>query len=294
MEFLLAHLSDAHIGPLPKPRPMDLVGKRLTGYVNWTRGRHRLHDMGVLDRLVADLKAQRPDHIAMTGDILNLALPGEFAPARAWIASLGEPERVSFTPGNHDAYVPGAMRELARSFAQFTSDHGAAASAYPYLRVRGDVALIGLSSGVATAPFLATGHMGAAQRAEFEALLVETRRRGLARVVLIHHPPHRAGARAGRNLTDARSFEKIIARQGADLILHGHNHRQAVAFLATPEGRVPLVGVASASAVPGTHAHRAAYHLFRIEVAQGRAAISGWARGMTDAGDIEELGAIAL
>ena len=289
MTLLLAHLSDAHIGPLPRPRPRELAGKRLTGYLNWTRGRSQLHDMDVLGALVADMRAQHPGHVAMTGDIMNLALPGEFLPARQWLGSLGAAADVSFTPGNHDAYTGGAMPELARSFAPWTGDGGALAAHYPYLRVRGGVALIGLSSGVPTAPFLASGRMGPAQREEFAALLRRTRAQGLVRVVLIHHPPHRAGASPGRNLADAKSFEAIIAREGAELILHGHNHRQSLARIAGPEGPVPVVGVASASAVPGTHAHRAAYHLFEISPRR----IIGRARGfLPGGGGIGDLGAL--
>ena len=75
--FLIAHLSDAHIGPLPEPRARELIGKRLTGYLNWKR-RDRIHDMDVLTRLVADMRAHKPDHIMMTGDVLNIGLPAGF------------------------------------------------------------------------------------------------------------------------------------------------------------------------------------------------------------------------
>ena len=279
MSLLLAHLSDAHIGPLPRARPHELAGKRLTGYLNWTR-RSRLHDMDVLAQLVADLLAQGPDHIAMTGDILNLALPAEFPLARTWLETLGHSHDVSFTPGNHDAYIKGIMPVLSRTFAPWVGDGGHAGSQFPSLRVRKNVALIGLSSGVPTAPFLASGTLGRDQRAAFKALLRQAKADGLARIVMIHHPPHRAGAKAGRNLTDARDFENIIAAEGADLIIHGHNHRQLVARIAGPLGPVPVVGVASASAVPGTHAHRAAYHLFDISNDNGNIRITGRTRGL--------------
>ncbi len=54
MTFLLAHLSDAHIGPIPRPNLAELLGKRVTGYVNWLYKRAAQHDMGVLERIVAD------------------------------------------------------------------------------------------------------------------------------------------------------------------------------------------------------------------------------------------------
>ena len=295
MTFRLAHLSDVHIGPLPAARPHELLGKRLTGYINWTRGRSHLHDMQVLHRLVADLLAQAPDHIAMTGDILNLGLPAEFPVAKHWLATLGAPADVSFTQGNHDAYTKAILPLLARTFAAWTGDEGLAVSRYPYLRVRQSVALIGLSSGVPTAPFLASGTLGFEQREAFAALLRQAKKDGLARVVLIHHPPYLAGASRGRNLTDARSFEKIIRSEGAELVLHGHNHRQMLGHIAGPDGPVPIAGVASASAVPGTEGHRGAYHLFEISGGPSAWIIKGRARGLQPGlGEIGDQGELRL
>jgi 3',5'-cyclic AMP phosphodiesterase CpdA len=293
MRFVLAHLSDVHIGPLPRPHPRDLLGKRLTGYINWKRGRHRVHDMDVLARLVADLRAQRPDHIAMTGDILNIGLPAEFPLGRAWLESLGHPHDVSFVPGNHDAYVRGSLPHLAATFAPWVRDGAPHEPMFPYLRVRGEVALIGLSSGNPTAPLLASGTLGGPQRAAFAALLDETRR--LVRVVMIHHPPYRRGASAGRGLTDAAAFEAIVKRHGAELVVHGHNHRGSISRIAGAGGPVPVVGVASASAVPGTLMHRAAYHVYTIERTDGRLTIAGHARGLVSGGrEIGDLGPLAL
>ena len=65
--------------------------KRFMGYVNWKRGRERLNDMAMLARLVADLRAHHPDHVAMTGDVVNIALAAEFHRAVAWMKTLGEP-----------------------------------------------------------------------------------------------------------------------------------------------------------------------------------------------------------
>lgn len=297
MTFLLAHLSDAHIGPLPRPRARELMGKRLTGFINWNK-RGRLHDMAMLAKLVEDMQAQNPDHIAMTGDILNIGLTAEFPFAREWLAGLGPPHDVSFVPGNHDAYTRSSLRHVSATFSPWVSDEAASGHAteieFPYLRVRGEVALIGLSSAIPTAPFLASGALGHEQRDAFEALLASTGRDGLARVVMIHHPPHRIGASAGRGLRDARKFEEIMARHGADLVIHGHNHRTSVALLEGPERPVPVVGVASCSAVPGTPGHRAAYHLFTITRDVQRWCVSAVKRGFdVESGSFSDVGEIA-
>ena len=91
--FVLAHISDIHLAPLPAPRPAELISKRGLGYLNWLRKRRAIHRPEVLEALVADLKAQQPDHIAVTGDLVNLSLANEFAPARAWLDRLGPAAR---------------------------------------------------------------------------------------------------------------------------------------------------------------------------------------------------------
>ena len=106
--FVLAHLSDPHLGPLPQPGMRELASKRLIGYINWRRSRHRIHRRDALDAITRDLHGEQPDHVAITGDLVNIALPAEFALARRWLETLGRPADVSVVPGNHDAYVAAA------------------------------------------------------------------------------------------------------------------------------------------------------------------------------------------
>lgn len=294
--FLLAHMSDLHLGPLPRPRAIELAGKRLTGWINWERSRAHIHNMEVLGALIDDISAQQPDHVAVTGDLANIGLPAEFQLARAFMERIGAPRDVSFTPGNHDAYVPSSLPHLASAFRPWITSDVETGGAYPYMRVRGQVALIGLSSGVPTAPFLASGKLGERQREKLGGLLDSAREKNLARVVMLHHPPHRIGASMGRGLTDAHEFELVIARHGAELILHGHNHRLSVAHLRGPDRKpVPVVGVASASAAGGSRTHRAGYNLFRIARKDGGFTVTAGARGlMDDRQTIGELGPIAL
>ena len=101
--FRLAHLSDIHLGPLPDLAYRDLMTKRITGYINWRRNRAaNLHE-GVIDSIVDDMKAAQPDHVAVSGDLMNLALSGEIELSKLWLETLGEPRDVSVVPGNHDA-----------------------------------------------------------------------------------------------------------------------------------------------------------------------------------------------
>jgi len=295
VSFLLAHLSDVHLGPLPQPRPIDLVGKRLTGYLNWKRARAHVHNMDLLAQIVTDLHAQMPDHIAMTGDIVNIALPEEFPLGRTWLESVGTGDTVSFVPGNHDAYVQSAMQTLGETFAPWTQGERLSAAMYPYMRVKGSMALIGLNSGVPTPPFIASGRLGKTQLGACESLLRHAEARGLARVIMIHHPPNRHGAPPARALSDAPAFEAMIKRTGADLVIHGHNHRLSVAHIAGPKSLVPVIGVASGSAIAGTPHHRAGYNLFEITGTPGAFEITARSRGLLpDSNTIGDLGRDAL
>jgi 3',5'-cyclic AMP phosphodiesterase CpdA len=296
LAFLLAHQSDAHNGPLPAVKRHELLGKRLTGYLNWKRGRSAAHDMTILGHLVDDLRAQSPGHIAMTGDIMNIGLPGEFVLAEAWLRSLGVPGTgVSFVPGNHDAYTKGILPALARTFAPWIKSDSTGLPGYPYLKERGSVALIGLCSGVPTAPFIASGRLGLAQCAAFEILLRETGARGLTRIVMLHHPPYLRGTNVGRGLSDASAFTSVIRRAGAELILHGHNHKPSVHYLRGPDRSVPVVGVASASAFSQSAGRQASYHLFSVEGTGPDVRIHARARGViAGKGQMGDLGPILL
>src|ERR1700756_4872624 len=135
--FTLAHVSDPHLAPLPKPRASELFGKRALGYLNWTRNRHKYHRREVLDALVADLETQAADHVAVTGDLVNLALNAEFSPALAWLQSVGTPDRVTAIPGNHDAYVRATRHRFVESFEEYLRGDEPAPDAFPFLRRRG-------------------------------------------------------------------------------------------------------------------------------------------------------------
>lgn len=245
-----------------------MANKRLTGVLNWHRSRATIHSMAVLDAIIADIAAHRPDHVALTGDLVNVGYPPEFPIAAARLAPLGNPEDVSIIPGNHDAYVRGSLPAMEKHFAPFMRGDGADADAplrYPFLRVRGRIALIGVNTGVPTPPFFATGTLGRPQREALARMLKETREQGLFRVLMIHHPPLGRGVKFGRGLTDSRATEKLLRDVGAELVLHGHNHRHSLLHAAGPDGPIPVLGVGSASAVPGTPQHLAEYHLIRID-----------------------------
>jgi 3',5'-cyclic AMP phosphodiesterase CpdA len=283
--FRLAHLSDVHLGPLPDIEYSQLVSKRVLGYVNWQRNRRRfLHD-AVIDAIVLDMKANAPDHIAVTGDLVNLALDQELELARLWLEILGDPHDVSVVPGNHDAYVPGALDRLCRAWGPWMGGDDTRTPvdrrSFPYLRVRGNVALIGATSARATAPFMANGFFRAGQARRLGAILEATGKRGLFRVVMIHHPPVRNAVPQHKRLFGIDNFQSTVRRHGAELVLHGHSHLPSQHWIDGKKGKVPVVGVAAAGQAPGGRNPAAQYNLIDISGEPGAWSVHLARRGLT-------------
>lgn len=293
--FRFAHLSDPHIGPLPPPGVPALLGKRVLGYLSWHTRRKAEHRPEVLEALLADLQQSAPDHVAVTGDVTNIALPQEFELAAAWLSRLGPAEDVTVIPGNHETYVAVPWEASLERLAPFMAgDAPASGSApalgsdgvepFPFVRCRGPVAFVGVSTALPTPPFRATGRIGAAQLERLEEALAELGRRGLFRVLLVHHPPHDGAVRGRKRLLDAPALRGVLSRAGAEIILHGHSHRQERVELAGAAGSIPVLGVASASAChrrPGRHAR---YHLCRLTSSVGGWRLEVSVRGLTEAG----------
>jgi 3',5'-cyclic AMP phosphodiesterase CpdA len=295
----LAQLSDVHLAPVRGFALRHLNIKRGLGYLNWQRSRRHVHRKASLDLIVADLKAQRPDHIAVTGDLINLGLPAEYEAAHAWLESLGTPGDVTVIPGNHDIYThlhghPGVERwaDFMRADAWGEKLAGRAAGGFPFVRKVGPIALICLNSAEKTPPFIAAGRLGERQLAALADLLQRTRAEGLVRVVLIHHPPLPGQAPARRALRDAAALERVLAAHGAELVLHGHNHRDNHLDFAWGEGRIPVIGVGSGS-VGRVHKGEplGRYNLFRITRAASGAHIECVTRGLDPSSSfVEQVG----
>src|SRR5262249_10207321 len=144
--FTLAPLSDWHIAS--QPALLDLASKRGLGAINWHRSRKKIHRPDVLAATIHDLKSANTDHIAVTGDLVNLSLPDEYNRARGWLETLGPPANVTLIPGNHDVYVRRVVPSPAAHWSDYMRGEDGIGR-FPFLRRRGNIALIGLSAPVA-------------------------------------------------------------------------------------------------------------------------------------------------
>lgn len=275
----LAHCSDLHLLSHDGAGWLKLANKRWLGAANLLSNRSRHYHVAAFDDMIADMNALGIEEILCTGDVTNLALRQEFEFARGKFDRLARgPHDVTVIPGNHDAYVAEGVPLFAEIFAPYaTTDPGWEWTAadgtgpdddvmWPIVRVRGELALIGLSTSRATPWFTAYGRAGSGQLARAGRALSDPRLAGKVRVVAIHHPP--AGKRAEsriRGLRDHAAFAAMIAEHGADLVVHGHEHRNMDEALPGPRGPVPVRGVVS-----GTYFHdkphkTARYRIYTLE-----------------------------
>jgi 3',5'-cyclic AMP phosphodiesterase CpdA len=263
----LAHLSDVHLAPLPPVRVRDLMNKRITGFLNWKIKREHTMAGDGLTKLVRHMREQNPDFTVVTGDLMNLALDAEINTAYNWLETLGPPEQVCVSPGNHDAYLKDALHKAMDRWDGYVLGETVDDNAFPFVRRVGDVAIISCNSAVPTAPWIAAGRFEQDQAARLARCLKLLGDGGYFRVVLIHHPPNQEQAHPRLGLYGAKSFRRVIAEHGAELVLHGHTHQSSIYAIPGPRGDVPVVGVAAAGAAQGdTGGHDPArYNLFSIQ-----------------------------
>ncbi|MCA3555073.1 metallophosphoesterase [Aestuariivirga sp.] len=287
--FTLAHLSDLHLGPLPAGAAhRHFALKRAIGVINWRLTRQRVHSPAVALAIAANIVRTAPDHVALTGDIVNVAAPAEFAAAERWMKAFGGADWISFVPGNHDCYVrmawthglshlePYMRGDMRVNLTQTTPQ---IMTPFPYVRLRRNVALIGLSTGVPQPLHRAAGELGGTQLKSLAQLLHDLRERGYARVVMIHHPPLPGLAQPRRALIDASLLRAVLEEHGAELVLHGHNHKHMTNSFLSRFGMVHVLGAPSASVARDRRQPPAAWNLCRIQRQAGKWQIDVSVRG---------------
>ncbi len=275
--FRFAHLSDIHLPTFISDgtNPVDFLNKRFFSALSWFGNRRFIHLKTVSDTLVGDCLKSAPDHIIVTGDLINLSLPGEYSRATKWLQSLGSPETVSAIPGNHDLLLDNSRTR--KGLAQYTpymqGDDQGGSLAFPFVKRRGKVLIIGLSTAIETPLGWCSGRLGEQQRLALFEILQQGRKDGLCRIITLHHPP--AGPqKQKKGLEDHQEFARIIAELGAELILHGHTHRSSIHALPGPTGPVSVMGVASLSVAPDKGYPVGCWHEYEVQREKGEWKIS--------------------
>ncbi len=277
----IAHFSDLHVLSLEGVGPARFLNKRFSGWVNLRLKRGHTHHASYVRAIAQEVARAKVDHVAITGDLTNLALEPEFAAARSILEEELHlsPKDVSIVPGNHDFYTRGALRKrrFTEFFAQYTQgDIDVAvdikAGHFPYVKLRGPCAIIGLSSAVPRAPFVAAGVIGAPQLDALSRALDHPEVKRRTPVLLVHHPPYlppSALKAAMEGLRDGRELVARLAGVRRGLLLHGHLHRRIRRVHRTDAGEILIVGATSASLHHEAATRMSGFNLYEIDDATG-------------------------
>lgn len=229
----IGHISDLHILAFDNPNPIQFLNKRIVGGLNLLLNRSKAHSPKVVARAIEHLDSMDVDHIVISGDLTNLALDSEFVAARKIIASIRDMDRrVSIVPGNHDYYTAGAEKEhrfekhfgllLQSDLPNYQLDSG-----YPYCHFRGDVAIVGLNSCLATPWLFATGKVPPEELKAARRLLNDDALKDRFKIVVVHHPllpDEHHSIQFNRRMLNSKEVLQTLRESNVDLILHGHNH----------------------------------------------------------------------
>ena len=262
MSLRFLHTSDIHLLDLRGVSLRRYLNKRLTGRVNLALKRGRSHDGRLFEAIMQMAPQLDVDRLVVTGDLTNLALEPEFDLVQRTLRSAPVPTTV--IPGNHDTYTRGSVRSgrFESFLSEFMDGERLGRRAYPFVQRQGPVAFIGVSTAVASLPLYAVGRVGADQLQRLGILLQQTAAEGLSRVVLIHHPVVDGVSGARHDLVDRSGFAAVIAKHGAELVLHGHEHRAVETALRGPGGLVPVHGVPSGTSVSTQPGRQACFSVY--------------------------------
>lgn len=289
----IAHLSDLHVAAAVELG--RIWNKRLTGYANLVLRRGRAHRLELLEAVAEGVARSGADHVIISGDLTNLALEAEFELARGFLQRhLQLPaSEVSIVPGNHDVYTRGAWRagRFARYFApNATSDLPEIGvelpvGRFPFVRLRGPMAIIGLCSAVPRPPFVASGRLGEAQLDALRRALAHPEVTARTPVVVLHHSPFdrpTALRQFQEGLKDAAALRAVVQSAKAGAVVFGHFHRRQRRWL----GAGPEAFQATSASLAHDDPDRAAgFNLYRFGAGGGLESAEAWV--------VDERGALA-
>jgi 3',5'-cyclic AMP phosphodiesterase CpdA len=302
----IAHFSDLHLLSLAGVPPWRFLNKRLTGYANLRLKRGHIHRSSYVRAIAQEIVRAKVDHVVITGDLTNLALEPEFELAKMLLRDdLGlHPDDVSIVPGNHDLYTRGASssKRFSTYFAEYLRSDlpelavDVGVGMFPYVKLRGPAAIIGLSSAVPRPPFVAAGKLGKKQLAALTQILRHPEVQKRTPVILLHHPAHNPRSQLKallEGLHDATLLWTSVHDVARGMVLHGHLHKRIQRSLPTATGHMHAVGATSASLHHDSGAKMAGFNLYVIgddgEIGPIEAHVFDPTRGTFQAGSVPHV-----
>ncbi len=198
-----------------------------------------------LEALKDKVEEIQPDAIAVSGDLTQRCANREFAQAREYLDSLEKTAPYLVIPGNHDIRWLGAVaRNLglvglaghkAHEFKYSRYKRHISEDLCPALEVPGVViaglnTAHGITRGSLTRRFRDLGVIGHVKNEDVQRAkeAFENAAPDAARIVMIHHNPIKGSISGRHGLANTDRALRAFASLGAELVLCGHDHQEAI------------------------------------------------------------------
>jgi len=212
---LLFHLSDIHFG---------------------------LEDNEALDWVKQEIAEQRPDAVAITGDLTMRARRAEFAAATHWIQSLEVP--VTVEVGNHDMPY---FNLLERFFKPYNRFRGMAEHVEQEIDLPG-LAIVPLKTAVRAQPRFNWSKGWVTEAALKKCLAaIDALPRGARALIAVHHPLREVGTEGTALTMNGGKALRALAKRPVEAVISGHVHDAFDIMEQTDNGPVRMIGAGTLS-----------------------------------------------
>ena len=178
------------------------------------------HDLTVMEDLLTSVNDNRPDLVAISGDLTQRARHAEFAESRRFLDRISQPKLV--VPGNHDVPLYNVFARFLTPFTKY--DHYVLPVGHPASFFHDDeIAVLGLNT--ARRFTRKNGRVSIEQIAQIGRVFRDVPRKTF-KAIVTHHPLGIPSGEAPLELAGrSRLALKGIANAGVHLLLSGHHHR---------------------------------------------------------------------
>jgi len=250
----IAHISDLHFSKVSF-QLNQFSSKRWLGNLNLLFSRKKAFDQDRLFELIPFFKAQKINHLIITGDLTTTSLNSEFDQALQFVKRVEEAEiKVWVLPGNHDHYTKQAYRQK-RFYHYFPSDLKEE-GVFRIILKKGWW-LVGLDTALATSLLSSRGDFNPLLQEKLTQILDDIPKSD--KIIMANHFSLFENDGPRKILLRSDSLKNLLLKYPHILFyLHGHSHRHSVADL-RPNGLPIILDSGSVS-----HKQNGSWHLLDI------------------------------